>query len=76
MFVDIPAVVNVAAAPILGEPINVGSNSSFSAPYPDPPWITSNLIIDPPDMVTLDDAPSQVVVPSLNNFTLWYVPSV
>ena len=32
IFVDIPAVVKVAAAPIVGEPINVGSNSNFSAP--------------------------------------------
>ena len=38
--------------------------------------MTSNLIIDPPDIVTLDVAPSQVEVPPLNNLTLWYVPSV
>ena len=70
IFVDIPTVVKVAAAPIVGEPINVGSNSNFSALYPDPPSITSNLIIDPPDIVTLDVAPSQVEVPPLNNLTL------
>ena len=70
-FVLIPAVVNVTAAPMDGEPINCGSNSNFSGPiYPDPPSITSNLIIDPPDMVTLAVAPSQVDVPLLNNLTL------
>ena len=38
--------------------------------YPDPPSMTSNLIIDPPDMVTFAVAPSHVVVPSLNNLML------
>ena len=76
-FVLIPTVVNVAAAPMLGLPMTVGSNSNFSVPlYPDPPSMTSNLIIDPPDMVTFAVAPSHVVVPSLNNLILWYVPSV
>ena len=70
-FVLIPAVVNVAAAPMDGEPINCGSNSTFSGPiYPEPPSVTSNLIIDPPDIVTLPVAPSQVDVPLLNNLTL------
>ena len=32
MLVESPTAVNVAAAPIVGEPINVGSNSNFSAP--------------------------------------------
>ena len=51
IFVLIPTVVNVAAAPMLGLPMTVGSNSNFSVPlYPDPPSMTSNLIIDPPDM--------------------------
>ena len=68
-FVDKPTEVNVAAAPILGEPINVGSNSNFSAPYPEPPSMTSKFIIVPPDMTTLAVAPSHVVVPSLNSFT-------
>ena len=32
IFCDRPTDVNVAAAPMDGEPINVGSNSNFSAP--------------------------------------------
>ena len=64
-----PAVVNVAAAPIEGEPIKVGSNSNFSAPYPDPPSITSKLVIEPPAITTFAVAPSHVVVPVLNNLT-------
>ena len=67
MFVDKPTDVNVAAAPIVAEPMNVGSNSSFSAVYPDPPSITSKLVIDPPAMTTFAVAPSQVDVPLLNN---------
>ena len=76
MFVVKPTVVNVAAAPIVGEPINVGSNSNFSAPYPDPPSITSKLVIEPPAITTFAVAPSQVVVPVLNNLMFWYVPFV
>ena len=69
IFVDKPADVYVAAAPILGEPINVGSNSNFSAPYPEPPSIISKFVIEPPATVTLAVAPSHVVVPVLNNLT-------
>ena len=65
-----PTDVKVYAAPTLGEPINVGSNSNFPAPYPDPPSITSNLVTDPPAIVNLAVAPSQVVVPPLNIFIL------
>ena len=54
---------------MVGEPINVGSNSNFSAPYPDPPSMTSKLVIEPPAITTLAVAPSQVVVPVLNNLT-------
>ena len=48
--------------------MNCGSNSNFSAVYPDPPSMTSKLVIDPPAMTTLAVAPSHVVVPLLNNF--------
>ena len=61
---------NVAAAPMDGEPINCGSNSNFSAVYPDPPSITSKLVIDPPAITTFAVAPSQVDVPLLNSLML------
>ena len=53
-----------------GEPINCGSNSNFSAVYPDPPSMTSKLVIEPPAITTFAVAPSQVDVPLLNNFIL------
>ena len=56
--------------------MNCGSNSSFSAVYPDPPSMTSKLVIEPPAITTFAVAPSQVVVPVLNNLMFWYVPFV
>ena len=68
MLVVIPAVVTAISAP-LPAPIKVGSKSSVSAPYPEPPVIISALVTAPPATVTLAVAPSQVVVPSLNSLT-------
>ena len=47
MLVVIPAVVTAISAPVPA-PIKVGSKSSVSAPYPDPPEIISALVTAPP----------------------------
>ena len=75
MTLEIPAVAIVKSAPL--PPRTVASKSRVSpSVYAEPPEIISTPVTALPDTVTLAVAPSQVLVPSFNNLTFWYVPLV
>ena len=70
IFVEIPAVVTVRPAPAPAPISDVSKSSCSLFVYPEPPSMISADLILPPAIVTFAVAPSQLLVPSLNNLTL------